>query len=177
MHIFGWLVTKSASPWTVVHQAPLSMGLSSQEYWSGLPFPTPGNLANPGIKLTSPSLAGGFLVILGILGIFWHSGVSGKRLRSVVLFKTALGKSKATQLFKHCCCSKFYDTECLFSSRWWCRHSDRFASRRRETNIWVIPRKSWESEVFFCLVLFVCFWSMPLMFLPKWKNSTIKRTT
>ena len=45
---------------SVVHQAPLSMGLSSQEYWSGLSFPTPGNLANPGIKLTSPSLAGGF---------------------------------------------------------------------------------------------------------------------
>ena len=47
------------SPWAVAHQAPLSMGL----YWSGLPFTTPGDLPNPGIKpmsLMSPALAGGF---------------------------------------------------------------------------------------------------------------------
>ena len=36
--------------WTVAHQAPLSMGFSRQEYWSGLPFPPPGDLPNPGIK-------------------------------------------------------------------------------------------------------------------------------
>ena len=42
------------TPWTVVHQAPLSMGFSRQEYWSGLPFPSPGDLPNPGIKHTSP---------------------------------------------------------------------------------------------------------------------------
>ena len=50
--------------WTVAHQAPLSMGFSRQEYWSGLPFPTPGDLHNPGIKsasLMSPALVGGFL--------------------------------------------------------------------------------------------------------------------
>ena len=44
-------------------QAPLSMGFSSQEYWSGLPCPPPGDLSDPGIKLaslTSPALAGGF---------------------------------------------------------------------------------------------------------------------
>ena len=49
--------------WTVAHQAPLSMGFSRQEYWSGLPFPSPGDLPDPGIKptsLTSPALAGGF---------------------------------------------------------------------------------------------------------------------
>ena len=45
-----------ATPWTVVHQAPLSMGFSRQEYWSGLPFPSPGDLPNPGIKLRSPAL-------------------------------------------------------------------------------------------------------------------------
>ena len=39
--------------WTVDHQAPLSMGFSRQEYWSGLPFPTPGDLPDPGIKLVS----------------------------------------------------------------------------------------------------------------------------
>ena len=40
--------------WTIARQAPLSMGFSRQEYWIGLPFPTPGDLADPGIKPTSP---------------------------------------------------------------------------------------------------------------------------
>ena len=44
------------TPWTVVHQAPLSMGFSRQEYWSGLPFPSPGNLPDPGIKPEYPAL-------------------------------------------------------------------------------------------------------------------------
>ena len=47
-------------PWTIVCQAPLSVGFFRQEYWSGLPFPSPGGLPNPGMKLTSPALAGGF---------------------------------------------------------------------------------------------------------------------
>ena len=47
-------------PWTVAHQAPLSMEFSRQEYWSGLPFPPPGYLPNPGIKSVSPELAGRF---------------------------------------------------------------------------------------------------------------------
>ena len=46
--------------WTVACQAPLSMGLSQQEYWSGLPIPTPGDLPDPGIEYASPLLAGGF---------------------------------------------------------------------------------------------------------------------
>ena len=45
-----------AIPWTVVHQAPLSMGFPRQEYWSGLPFPSPGDLPNPGIEPGSPEL-------------------------------------------------------------------------------------------------------------------------
>ena len=52
-----------ATPGTVTHQASLSMGFSRQEYWSGLPFPPPEDLPDPGIKLTSlvsPGLAGGF---------------------------------------------------------------------------------------------------------------------
>ena len=48
----------SMTPWTVAHQAPLSMGFSRQEYWSGLPFPSPEDLPNPGIKHVS---AGRFL--------------------------------------------------------------------------------------------------------------------
>ena len=42
--------------WTVAYKAPLSMGFSRQEYWSGLPFPSPGDLPNPGIKPRSPAL-------------------------------------------------------------------------------------------------------------------------
>ena len=45
-----------AIPWTVAHQAPLSIGFSRQEYWSGLPFPSPGDLPNPGIKPRAPAL-------------------------------------------------------------------------------------------------------------------------
>ena len=47
-------------PWTVAHQDPLSMESSRKEYWSGLPFPTPRDLPNPGIEPTSLALAGGF---------------------------------------------------------------------------------------------------------------------
>ena len=47
-----------ATPRTVAHQAPLSMGIFRQEYWNGLPFPSPGNIPDPGIKLVSPALAG-----------------------------------------------------------------------------------------------------------------------
>ena len=45
-----------AAPWTVAHQAPPSMGFSRQEYWSGLPFPSPGDLPDPGIEPRSPAL-------------------------------------------------------------------------------------------------------------------------
>ena len=49
-------VQLSATPWTVAHQAPLPMGFSRQDYWSGLPFPSPGDLPDPGIKPKSPAL-------------------------------------------------------------------------------------------------------------------------
>ena len=52
-----------ATPWTVARQAPLSMECSRQEYWSGLPFPAPGDLPEPGVKLSSlvsPALAARF---------------------------------------------------------------------------------------------------------------------
>ena len=56
----GGLVAKSGpaltTPWTVACQAPLSMGLSKQEYWIGLSFPSPGNLPDPGIKPRFPAL-------------------------------------------------------------------------------------------------------------------------
>ena len=50
--------------WTVAHQAPLSMGFPRQEYWTGLPFPSPGDIPDPGIEPGSPLLAGGFFTAL-----------------------------------------------------------------------------------------------------------------
>ena len=56
----GGLLAKScptlATPWTVARQVPLSMGFSRQEYWSKLPFPSPGDLPDPGIEPRSPAL-------------------------------------------------------------------------------------------------------------------------
>ena len=56
----GGIVTKSCptlvSPWTVAHQVPLSMGFSRKEYWSGLPFPSPGDRPDPGNEPGSPAL-------------------------------------------------------------------------------------------------------------------------
>ena len=49
-----------ATPWTAALQAPLSMGFPRQEYWSGLPFPPPGDRPDLGISLVSPALAGAF---------------------------------------------------------------------------------------------------------------------
>ena len=57
------VMSDSATPWTVAPQASLSMGFPRQEYWSGLSFPIPGDVPNPGIKPTSPAspaLAGEF---------------------------------------------------------------------------------------------------------------------
>ena len=56
------------TPWAVAHQAPQSMGLSWQEYWSGLPFLSPEDFPDPGIKpasLADPALAGGFFTTEG----------------------------------------------------------------------------------------------------------------
>ena len=77
------LVTKSSplfcDPWTVAHQAPLSMGFSRQEYWSGLPFPPPGDRPDTGIEPASPVapvLAGGLFTtgppvkpVVSVIGI------------------------------------------------------------------------------------------------------------
>ena len=71
-----------AAPWTVAHQVPLSTGFSRQEHWSGLPFPNPGDLPDPGIEATSlesPALAGATwetqgmeFGYLGDLGLPWR---------------------------------------------------------------------------------------------------------
>ena len=60
--LFSLSVTSnsSATPWMVAHKAPLSMGFPRQEYWSGLPFPPPGDLPDPEMEPKSPALADGF---------------------------------------------------------------------------------------------------------------------
>ena len=50
------------TPWTAALWAPLSVGFSKQEYWSGLPFPSPGDLPDPGIEPASPALQADFLL-------------------------------------------------------------------------------------------------------------------
>ena len=63
------LCSTLCDPWTVTHQAPLSTGFPRQEYWSGLPFPPPGDLPNPGIESTSPD----FCFCPRVLGSHWRS--------------------------------------------------------------------------------------------------------
>ena len=60
--LFSCFVVSSSfvTPWIVARQAPLSMGFSRQEHWSGLPFPSEGDLPDPGIETASPMLAGRF---------------------------------------------------------------------------------------------------------------------
>ena len=59
------------TPWTVACQAPLSVGFPSQEYWSGLPFPPPGNLSDPGVEPASP-------VSSALTGRFFTAELPGK---------------------------------------------------------------------------------------------------
>ena len=65
-----------ATPWTVAHQAPLSMGFSRQEHWSGWPFPSPGDLPDPGIEPGSPALQADALL----------SEPPGKPMRYILLY-------------------------------------------------------------------------------------------
>ena len=60
-------------PWAIAHQAPLSMGFLRQEYWSGLPFPSPGDLPNSGIKPEFLVLAGGFFTTEPVTDIIKHA--------------------------------------------------------------------------------------------------------
>ena len=65
------------TPWSIAHQAPLSMALSRQEYWSGLPCPPPGDLPDPGIELAFPASAGGF----STTSTTWGAQVETKKVK------------------------------------------------------------------------------------------------
>ena len=71
-------------PWTVAHQAPLSVGFSRQEYWGGVPFPPPGDpphLRTEPTSLTSPALAGGFLTT----SITWEALLDHSHLQMLLM--------------------------------------------------------------------------------------------
>ena len=89
-----------ATPWTVAHQAPPSMGFSKQECWSGLPFPSPRDLPNPGIEPRSPSLqadalpsepSGKSLLFYGLLTkhsplwTSWFRGSLSEKMNSMIV--------------------------------------------------------------------------------------------
>ena len=89
------LVAKSCptleTPWTVACQAPLSMGFSRQEYWSGLPFPSPGDLSHPGIESRSLTLQADSL-----LTELWgkpRSGIAGSKDKCTCISVAAAAKS------------------------------------------------------------------------------------
>ena len=67
------------TPWTGSCQAPLSMGFPKQEYWSGLPFPSPGDLSEPRMELStlvSPALTGGFFITAEVCGQVQSQGIN-----------------------------------------------------------------------------------------------------
>jgi len=116
------------TPWIVARQAPLSIGFSRQEYWSGLPFPSQGDLPRSGIEPTSPSLAGGFFTAEppGKPSHIWqvgrdHSGSSRRQEGSTHYprqhcclhgAQTGVKLSDSLVLFNHLvsnlCCLQFY---------------------------------------------------------------------
>ena len=69
------VISNSVTPWTVARQAPLSTGFSRQEYWSGMPFPSPGDLPDPGSKPRSPALQTDFFYHLShqCFKMYWLS--------------------------------------------------------------------------------------------------------
>ena len=75
-----------AIPWTVAYQAPSPMEFSRQEYWSGLPFPSPGHLPDPGIEPGSPALQTDSL----------PSEPPGKPYKAI--------KNIVGSIYRHCCC-------------------------------------------------------------------------
>ena len=76
----------SAIPWTVTHQAPLSMEFSRPEYRSGLPFPSPGDLSDPEVEPTSPTLQADSLPSEPLKGCYWtmkDTGILGLQRRRI----------------------------------------------------------------------------------------------
>ena len=89
-------VRLSATPWAIACQAPLSLGFSCQEYWSGLPLPAPGNLPVLGIKPMSPALTGGFFIPLNLLG-----SPQGLDMKAIFTISTSHAKNFVIFVFQN----------------------------------------------------------------------------
>ena len=72
------VVYNSVTPWIAAYRAPLFMGFSRQEHWSGLSFPPPGDFLDPGIEPTSPALASGFYTTES-LSHYDHDDIFGQK--------------------------------------------------------------------------------------------------
>ena len=96
------------APWAVTHQALLSMGILRQEYWSGLSFPSPGDLPSPGIELgslTSPALADGFFTTCAT----WEARVNKRgNLSKGVWYLKELKLSLPSDQEQECLLSTFF---------------------------------------------------------------------
>ena len=107
-----------ATPWTVAHQAPLSMGFSRQGYWSGLPCLPPGDPPDPGIKLgflASPALAGGFFTTSATWEALGNSGLA----QTPHQLRTACGRSGTKWRMSWGLSSEEADSKCRVSRQPW----------------------------------------------------------
>ena len=122
------VLSNSATPRAIARQAPLSMGFSRQEYWSGLPFPSPGDLPNPVIKLASLLHCGRILYCLGRQGSSIHYYISPWNVKdkdvacSLTRGLLSLVKSSAFLSFRSCyqepLCSFWIMSVCILWILW-----------------------------------------------------------
>ena len=114
-----------AAPWTIAHQAPLFMGFPRQKFWSGLPFPSPGGLLDPGIEPASPALAGRFFTTeppgkpnlcrptskkRSLLSKVLLSWIRYWRYRTLHMFISIYLANTHSFLYFYCCIFAFNDT-------------------------------------------------------------------
>ena len=117
-----------ATPWTVAYQAPPSIGFSRQEYWSRLPFPSPGALPDPGTEPVSPALAGGFLTteppgkhfLFSLTNIQLKLSIcfnykSRPQIAAALMGLVHLSPTEAIGVFRsHCNWHRYLRTSCVF---------------------------------------------------------------
>ena len=124
------------TPWTVAHQAPLSMGFSRQEYWSGLPSPSPGHLPNPAIEPVSPALQTDSLPLS-------HWGTSKMWCRQYkIQDMPSLGEQRHAWLLMHLLAH--WDAEHLSIDSYF---SPPLKVRRRETQVWWQFSQLWKTGI------------------------------
>ena len=119
-----------APPWTVAHQAPPSMEFSRQEYWGGLPFPSPGNLPGPGIEPGSPALWADALVSLPP-GSPIQSEVSQKEKNKYCILMTYM-ESRGNGTNEHICRTEI-ETQTERTDLWTQRAKERVGQMESST--------------------------------------------